>query len=238
MLYKFIFVAAIVIESIFVPLFLKAQWPEKTNKSLLYKMICATMFMTAAAMAVLISGNSSYFVKLLLAALALGWVGDLFLHLRGGKVTYVIGGMAFLSGHVIYTKAYIDMCKSVDAGWSFFNTWHIVSFLAIMTAVIILISAKYKKLDKAFALPWVFYSAVLTIMFIVSISFSVTFISSGYIPLALMIGIGATLFTISDATIAVLDFGEVKSFPLKCVNIVTYFAGQTILASSILFLNL
>ena len=47
--------------------------------------------------------------------------------------------------------------------------------------------------------------------------------------------VGSLCFVLSDATLAMLNFGPKKTFPLKCFNIGTYYAAQVLLASTILF---
>ena len=48
--------------------------------------------------------------------------------------------------------------------------------------------------------------------------------------------LAALLFLLSDATLAVLLFGgQAKNRPLKIFNILTYYSGQVLIGSSIMF---
>ena len=102
-----LFAAAAALEFVFVPWFLKAMWPEKTRKSLLLKMVCATLYVCMGVCAALISGNKSLFAQFMLAGLMLGWVGDFFLHAGKKLVFFILGLVSFLTGHLCYLCAYI-----------------------------------------------------------------------------------------------------------------------------------
>ena len=85
------------------------------------------------------------------------------------------------------------------------------------------------------------YTAILITMFIKASALGITYYKTGaengWIALIVLV-LGSLCFTLSDATIGLLMFaGKKKNKPLKVFNIVTYFAGQTLLASSILFIN-
>ena len=86
------------------------------------------------------------------------------------------------------------------------------------------------------------YSAILCVMLLKATSLGINFALSGGkygILAAVVLSLGALLFMLSDGTIGILMFGgQKKNKPLKVFNIVTYFAGQMLLASSILFINI
>ena len=69
MVLKMLFVLCIIIEIIFVPLFLKAQWPGICRKSLFFKMICATAFVCAGVLCMNIAGNKSVYAIMMLVGL-------------------------------------------------------------------------------------------------------------------------------------------------------------------------
>ena len=57
---------------------------------------------------------------------------------------------------------------------------------------------------------------------------------------AVVLVVGAVLFVISDGTLVFCMFGsdnQKKNFPLKAVNLTTYFIAQMLLASTILLVN-
>lgn len=237
MIYKVLLVFAVILETALVPVFLREQKIKKTNRSLTVKMVCATLFWLVGFLSIRISGNYSDFVKLLMIALTLGWIGDLFLHLRGGAVTYGIGAVAFFAGHLFYAYTYIMLCLKMDSGWNFFVPWRVATVVLLTLATTVVAVVYRDRLIKWLIAPCVLYSAMLSTMMVCSISVAILFANAGNLPFAILLCSGSILFTISDATIGVLDFGKVKSYPLKCVNISTYFAGQTAIASSIMFLD-
>ena len=237
MVLKILLVLAIVLELVLVPVFLKEQKIKKTNRSLAVKMVCATLFMVVGILAMVISGNRSEVVKLLLAALTLGWIGDLFLHLRGGAKTYAVGAVSFFAGHLVYAYTYIKLCLKLEPNWNFFVPWRIACIVILILGTIVVIALNYKKLTNWIIVPCILYAALLSTMMISSISAAIVFANAGNYAFAVLLSIGSILFTISDALIGILDFGKVKSYPLKYVNIETYFVGQTAIALSIAFLN-
>ena len=238
MIYKILLILAVGFETVLVPVFLKEQKIKKTNRSLTVKMICATLFLLVGVFAIQISGNRSEFVKLIIMALSLGWIGDLFLHLRGGAKTYGVGAVAFFAGHLVYAYTYIKLCFRLEQDWSFFVPWRIVVLAVLVAGTIAVIAMNYNRLSKWIVLPCIFYAAMLSTMTICAVSVSILFTNEGNLAFAILLSTGSILFAISDATIGILDFGKVKSYPLKCVNIATYFAGQTAIAASLAFLNI
>lgn len=231
-------VLSILLETALVPVFLKEQRYKKTNRSLAVKMLCASLFMIVAILSSFYNGSIGVITKLLLIALTLGWVGDLFLHLRGGMKTYLIGGIAFIAGHFVYAYTYIKYCLIVEDGWNFFVPWRIVTILALVTGTAIVLYIAREKVNKKYVVPILLYSTMLSTMVISSLSVLIISLNSQNTIFSILIFVGSALFGISDALIGVLDFGHVKSFPLKCVNIGTYFAGQTLIALSLAFLTI
>jgi hypothetical protein len=88
----------------------------------------------------------------------------------------------------------------------------------------------------------VVYTGVLVLMFLKATSLGLNYMLSGGengLWALLTLALGSLFFLLSDATIGVLMFGgQKKNRPLKIFNIVTYFAGQMLLASSILFIKI
>ncbi|MBQ8210131.1 MAG: hypothetical protein IJZ35_06080 [Clostridia bacterium] len=235
---------AIIIELIFVPKFLVAQRPGICIKSFCFKMICATMFVATGFLCYRYSGNTSEFAKHMLIGLCLGWVGDVFLHIKPKKeFFFAIGFCFFFSSHILYliafskaSKQYLQQSKAAT----------IISIALI--AIVIFGSYLYIKFKKKMKMnlltaPLCFgYGLVLVPMMVNAFMFSVQYIAAGY-PNAIWGGICLTLggisFYLSDFTIAFLMFNEADkgNIPLKNFNIGTYFFAQTMLALSILFIG-
>ncbi len=236
---------AVVIELIFVPKFLVAQRPGISVKSFSYKMICATMFVAIGFLCYRYSGNTSEFAKHMLIGLCLGWVGDVFLHLKkGNKILFGIGFCFFFSSHILYLIAF-----SKATNQYFTKSKHITIISIILIAAVIFCSYLYIKFKKKIKLKnpligalCLGYGLVLVPMMVNAFMFSVQYIAAGY-PNAILGGLcltfGGISFFLSDLTIAFLMFNKADNgnIPLKNFNIGTYFFAQTMLALSILFIG-
>ena len=77
-----LFGLCLVVEAICTPWYLKALWPEKCTKSLILKMVCATMFVSIGVLSMFIANNFSTYAIIMLVGLVFGWVGDYFLHAK------------------------------------------------------------------------------------------------------------------------------------------------------------
>jgi len=176
----------------------------------------------------------------MVVGLLLGWVGDFFLHSEK-NVFFGIGFVSFLAGHIAYITAYVRALNTFE-GYNNFNAVEITVFAALMLVSVFV----FKRFKLEFSIKllkyavWV-YTAVLSFMFIKATSLGVHFSLNGGqngVLALLTLAFGSLFFLLSDATIGILMFGgQRKNRPLKIFNIVTYFAGQMLLASSILFVN-
>jgi hypothetical protein len=85
------------------------------------------------------------------------------------------------------------------------------------------------------------YFIILATMFVKASSLGINYMLSGApygLITFLVLFVGSLSFLVSDVLIGVILFaGKKKNYPLKIVNIVTYFVAQVLLASSILFIK-
>ena len=72
--------AAIVLEVIFVPIFLKNEWPNRSYRSLAYKQLCSALFLVVGLCAIFHAKNYSAYSWLVLGALVGSFIGDALLH--------------------------------------------------------------------------------------------------------------------------------------------------------------
>lgn len=72
---------AIALEVVFVPLFLKIEWPNRTYRSLACKQICSALFLIVGLCAIFYAKNDSAYAWLVLSALLCSFLGDALLHL-------------------------------------------------------------------------------------------------------------------------------------------------------------
>ncbi len=241
MIYWILFGACFILQAISTPLFLKLSWPNRSIKSLTAKMVSATLFVLVGFLSVKITGNTSAFANTMMLGLILGWIGDYFLH-SDGHVFFGIGFTSFMAGHIVYIKGYITALSSFE-GYSNINMVEIVALIILISIAMWM----FKRFDLKFStkflkLAVVVYSMILVMMFVKATSLGVNFMLSGGkngVLALLVLMFGSLLFVLSDATIGILIFGGQKNNrPLKIFNIATYFAGQMLLASSILFINI
>ena len=156
-------------------------------------------------------------VRLLVLALLLGCVGDVFL-IYDGFLFFVAGMVAFLSGHICY------MCLFGGKSWKGFTakTWipAIVAMAALTAALIIAIGV-----NGAMLVPMCVYGFALMLLIFSTLAGVFRFRTcTWWILLA-----GALLFTFSDSLIAIGTFNG--DFPgREFLVMLTYIAAQTLLA--------
>lgn len=233
---------AVIVQLIFAPKFSVAQRPGISRKSRTFKMISATMFVLIGFAAAILVKNQSEYAKFMLIGLLLSWVGDLFLHIKGSK-PFMVGFFSFTAAHVFYIIAYYKATKMFFPERKFFTAIEIVLFIVIEIAMFCYYAVLKKMPVKSKEmLACGFYGLVLIPMMIKATAFSIDFIRGGY-PYAIIAGImltfGAFCFVLSDTSLALLMFNEPDkhNHKLKNHNVGTYFAAQTLLALTILFIK-
>ncbi len=241
MFFKILFALAVVLEFVFVPLFLKYSWPDKCKKSLMYKMICSTLFVLAGLLAMKITGNNTSYAKLIIWGLVFGWLGDLFLHLLTDKIwVFGIGLVSFLVGHIFYIAAFQ---KAIYVSYPQAHTvaWYEVLLVLALVGLIVFYAVK-KKIDikNIMAVPVLLYALTISCMLVKALRFYVGAWFYGgsdhLFALFVTVAVGAIFFVLSDGSLGMILYGgESKNRPLKIFNIATYFAAQILLASSIFF---
>ena len=236
-----LFVGCFVLQCFSTPLFLKLSWPTRSIKSLTAKMVSATLFVCVGCLSMNIAGNKSDFAITMIIGLILGWIGDYFLH-SDRNLFFGIGFASFLAGHIVYITAYVRALNTFN-GYSNVNVVEVISFVVLMAIAMFV----FKRFKLEFSIKFlkyavILYTAILISMFIKATSLGVIFMLTGGekgMLALLVLCFGSLFFLLSDATIGILMFGgQKKNRPLKIFNIVTYFAGQMLLASSILFINI
>lgn len=237
-----LFVFFVVLEIIFTPLFLKAQWPKPCFKSLVYKMICSTAFVLIGVLSVLISGNKSIYAIMMLIGLLFGWIGDYFLHAKTTNTYFGIGFCSFMLGHIVYIATFIRAIPVITPDYNMLNLYEII-ISAVLIGVSLFAAKKFKVNFSSKILQYgvLVYTIILITMFIKATVLGFEYYltgAEGGIVAFIVLFLGSLFFMLSDGTIGILMFGgQSKNKPLKVFNIVTYFVGQTLLASSVLFIN-
>ena len=109
-------------ECIFTFLFIKAGYPASTKKGFFFKMCACAVFLLNGALAYY--PDFSSYGRLIMIALIAGFIGDIFLTMdpfltmeKSKKLSMffiIIGGAAFLAGHVIYFTALMRRLNGFD----------------------------------------------------------------------------------------------------------------------------
>lgn len=237
-----VFAVCLVVELICTPWYLKALWPQKCRKSLILKMICSTMFVCIGVLSMFISTNFSPYALTMIVGLVLGWIGDYFLHAKPTNAYFATGFISFLIGHIFYIVAYVKALLKLFPEYEMFNASEIIIGLVVIVAALVtskVLKVNYSPQVVKYAIA--VYFVVITFMFTKASALGFNYWQNGGdkgIICFLVLTLGSLFFVLSDATLGIISFGgQKKNYPLKIFNIITYFWGQIMLASSILFIN-
>lgn len=245
MILKVLLALCIIGEFIFVPLYQKAYWPEPNKKSFKTKLVAATLFLFVGVLSMFIAGNFSTYAALMMTGLVLGWIGDILMHIPNKKsfILLYIGTASFLVGHIFYIISFIKSTTAITGNSQFISLWELAAFAIIYVFSIILLFGifHFKFENKFMRFGVLFYIIFLAFMLVKAISFGVSYYTSGaengLIAIILLI-VGGIFFFISDATLGIrLMGGKKDSRAVLTTSIFTYFSAQTLLALSIMFVN-
>ncbi len=177
------------------------------------KFVASSAFIALALRA---GALDSVFGKLILAGLGLSWCGDMLL--IGTSEAFFLGGLvAFLLAHVAYVSAFI--------AHGYRRSWAIAAAIPI-TVIAIAVWAWLEPYTAAnLSIPVRAYIAVISLMVIFAIG---TRGEAG----SWLIVVGATLFFLSDLSVAALRIVQ-TDIATYVVGLPFYFAGQVCLALSV-----
>lgn len=168
------------------------------------------------ALAVRQGALASWYGRLVLAGLLLSWCGDLFLvgHSRG---FFLAGLAAFLLAHVAYSAAFLRHGLGRVA----------IAVTAVPVAVIALLVWNWlaPQTPADLSLPVCAYIAVISLMVILAYG---TRGAGG----SVLIPVGATLFFLSDLSVAALRLAG-TDYPTYAFGLPAYYAAQVCLALSV-----
>ena len=177
------------------------------------KLIASTGFV---ALAVRSGAMASTYGRLILVGLALSWCGDMFLTGQS-RLAFLAGLSAFLLAHVAYVSAFIQH------GYS--RAW-IYSAVVPVAALAIAVFTWLKPHTPAnLMIPVQAYIVVISLMVIFAYG---TRGRGG----SILIIIGATLFFLSDLSVAALRLVQTE-YPTYVIGLPFYYAGQACLALSV-----
>lgn len=231
----------VLIELIFVPLYLKKMWPTKNWHSLFYKMICATGYVLIAALAAAQAEDFSSYAMLMLLGFVFSWLGDLLLHIpKPTKLYFLIGTAMFATAHIFYCWGYIKIQQLFFPGSPNFFRQEFAAAVSLMLAFMIATYSKGLRLGKLL-IPMSAYGIFVSMMTIKSTELGISLLIDGrpsMLAPAILLLVGGISFSMSDGSLALITFDtRYKKFKLKVFNIVTYFIAQLCLAFTVFFFN-
>ena len=219
--------------------YIKIMYPKIGWNTLLSKSLCSVIFVITAIAAQFFQKGEVEF-NTMIAAFVCSFFGDVFLHvypkLGNAIVNYALGGISFLAGHVLYIVSFVK----AENAFVFPENKLIIQLVAaavLCASVNVLMRVFGLKLGK-FTVPVIIYSFALMIMVVKAVTLGYMFASSGrgVIPAAVT-GIGAVMFAASDIVLASDFFTGGKDLKKKTANMILYYGGQMLLATSLLWIN-
>ena len=179
------------------------------------------------ALGFLLAGGAGK-AKLIVAGLVLGCVADVLLNLRyvfekKGQLVFLAGIAVFLGGHILYL---IAAMRGIGY-W-----WICVLAAAVLTALLMWWIFKRITAKKAFKIFGVVYIGAIMLLNCVA---AANLIASPGAHTAFFAA-GSFLFLISDIILILNTFGKETKQSLRIANIGLYYAGQILIALSLLFL--
>lgn len=173
--------------------------------------------------------NGSKTAQLITTGLLLGAIADVLLNLRlvfpeKGQPIFLIGILVFLSGHILYLVAVLQGA----AHW-----WICVIAAVILTALLMTWIFRQIMAKKAFKIFGVVYIGAIVLLNCVAIGNLIVSPSAFNAVFAA----GAILFLLSDIVLILNTFGKETKQSLRVTNISLYYAGQILIALSLMFLK-
>ncbi len=190
---------------------IQAEWKEaRTKRFFVLKPLATLLVVLAAAM-----GTASSFRMLVLVALALGLIGDVFLLFEGERA--FLGGLgSFLIAHLAYVGAFIKMGAHQPPLWSGVFALYAVLFFAWLLPK-----------TGAMKVPVLIYGVVLLAM---GLSGAALFHTGS--PRGPLVMTGVVLFLLSDSALAARLFGGPYPFAQPLV-LATYYGAIGCFAAAV-----
>lgn len=204
-------------------------------KNVLFKSVSSLCYLLTAVFALINNPVAYTYGSLIIMGGALGLVGDICLDLKGvyrqHESTYLKAGFIFfLVGHIFYSSAVVIQTEM---------KWWIVLVCAISSVAVsfgnIFVSKLMKVHFGAYRKIVFTYVCFLAMTMILSI---VAAVMSGFEKKYVVLSIGAICFTLSDAVLSNTFFGRGKDKGYHLfINHFLYYAGQYLIAASVMFMK-
>ena len=216
-----------IVFSVIYVLFLCAYFVTRVGDNIKHrainKTILATMYLVYAIVMFHVGGFSGYHY-VMMAALFLAYMGDLFLIFDLNR-----GGDFFLAGNVCFATFYLASLKAENV--PFVNYFWVFIVWAILISLFIYLAKKYPNVLKLGKMkyPMALYLSSITLHGLLGL---VSAIFIGTTPLIVM-GIGSVSFMISDYILTLDRFVIPKRKWLIRCNSLTYFVGLLLIVLSL-----
>lgn len=167
--------------------------------------------------------NKTMFTELILIGLMLDGLGDLFLAIRNifaKNITFFIGGIAFLAGHITFIRALflIDNIYFIDC----------IIIAIILGSFIFYLIDKVTHFSKVYTIFGISYLIIILIMVCLSIGIYLTNPYNNH----LVFMIGAILFVSSDIILALYNFSRKDKWMHPTYSLL-YFVAQILISFSL-----
>ena len=176
----------------------------------------------------LLCSPGTHAAKLIVCGLIFGCVADVLLNLRmvfseKGQLIFLIGILVFLSGHILYLAAVMGMSSSLAV---------CIAAGIVLTALLMIWIFRKITAGKAFKIFGIVYIGAIMLLNCIAVGNLVTDPSAFNAVFAA----GAALFLISDIVLILNTFGGDFRQSLRNTNIGLYYAGQLLIAFSLLLI--
>jgi uncharacterized membrane protein YhhN len=161
---------------------------------------------------------------LMIAGLVFSLLGDLALVWSGQRRPFILGLICFLVAHLFYTVAF-TLANGLSA-------WDLPVFAVLLGWPLL----AYRSLDidlGKMKLPCLAYLVVIS--FMLTKALSTLYLGGITGQASWLVMLGALLFYISDAVLALHKFHRHPKAGYRAVNLTTYYVGQMLLALSVYF---
>ena len=168
-------------------------------------------------------GHKTIYTYYVVLGLILDGFGDLFLALRNifaKNVTFLIGAICFLSGHIMYIRA-LSLLE---------NNYLITCIVAgvILGAILFYLFNRVCRFSKVFTIVGIAYTSIIMIM--VAMSVGVYYTYNSIYNLVFMLG--AILFVSSDIILIINNFSKKEKW-MHPVYSILYFIAQILISYSL-----
>ena len=191
------------------------------------KYFMATMYLVLAFVTFFNKYEFASYQLLLMAALILAWLGDIFLVFDFNR-----GGDFFLAGNICFTL--YEQAVLIDKGGYWFNdvAWTYV-VVALMLAVVIFASGRWPERIRMGKMRWpmIFYLSSIFMHGITGLALMIKMPGTNYA----MLGLGSFLFMISDIDLNVYRFIMNNNKWLIRFHSLTYFVGLLLIVLSTVY---